>query len=299
MTVLAGKNVLITGAANGIGRLLAERIAAENAHVILWDIDGQALRELSGKLKAEGHRSSSYLCDVGDREAVYARAERVLEQCGSVDVLINNAGIVTGKLFLAASDEEIERTFKINTLALFWTTRAFLPAMVGRNTGHIVTIASAGGLVGAPRLTDYSASKFAAVGFDEALRMEMQHLGYRIRTTVVCPFYIDTGMFAGVKTRFSWLLPILKPDYAADRIVKAIKDNRRRLIMPRFIGVTPPLRILPASWFDALVGFFGVSRSMDEFVGKEKKLIEDQQPAALSENPDQSAEPTDHPRRPP
>ena len=81
MTVLAGKNVLITGAANGIGRLLAERIAAESGHVILWDIDGQALRDLSEQLKAKGHRSSSYLCDVGDREAVYARAERVLEQC--------------------------------------------------------------------------------------------------------------------------------------------------------------------------------------------------------------------------
>ena len=294
MTVLAGKNVLITGAANGIGRLLAQKIAAENAHVILWDIDGQALRDLSKQIKDEGYRSSSYRCDVGDREAVYARAERVLEQCGSVDVLINNAGIVTGKPLLATSDEEIERTFRINTLALFWTTRAFLPAMVGRNTGHIVTIASAGGLVGAPRLTDYSASKFAAVGFDEALRMEMQHLGYRIRTTVVCPFYIDTGMFAGVKTRFSWLLPILKPDYAANRIVKAIKDNRKRLIMPRFVGMTPPLRMLPASWFDAVVGFFGVSRSMDEFVGREGKLIEDQQPAALAEDSGGSDEQANH-----
>jgi len=295
MTVLAGKNVLITGAANGIGRLLAEKIAAENAHVILWDVDGKALRNLSQQLKSLGHRSSSYLCDVGDREAVYGRAERVLEQHGSVDVLINNAGIVTGKLFLAASDEEVERTFRINSLALFWITRAFLPSMVARNTGHIVTVASAGGLVGAPRLTDYCASKFAAVGFDEALRLEMQHLGYRIRTTVVCPFYIDTGMFTGVKTRFSWLLPILEPEYAANRILKAIKDNRRRLIMPRFVGLTPPLRLLPASWFDAVVGFFGVSRSMDGFVGREGELLKaEDASAALPEAPEGSGGDTDH-----
>jgi all-trans-retinol dehydrogenase (NAD+) len=272
MTVLAGKNVLITGAANGIGRLIAEKIAAENAHVILWDVDGKALRDLSAKLKAGGYRSSSYRCDVGDRETVYGRAVRVLEQHGSIDVLINNAGVVNGKPLLAASDEEIERTFRINALALFWTTRAFLPSMVGRNTGHVVTIASAGGLVGAPRLTDYCASKFAAVGFDEALRLEMQHLGYRIRTTVVCPFYVDTGMFAGVKTLY-----------------------RKRLIMPRFVGLTPPLRILPASWFDAVIGFLGVQRSMDEFVGKEGKLLEGDRPsAALTEGPEVKTETSDH-----
>jgi len=294
MTDFAGKNVLITGAANGVGRLLAERIAADHARVILWDVDAQALHELSSHLKQQRLRVLSYRCDVADREAVKTAAARVLDACGHVDVLINNAGVVTGKPLLVATDEEIERTFQINTLALFWTTRAFLPSMVDRNSGHIVTVASAGGLVGAPRLTDYSASKFAAVGFDEALRMEMQHLGYRIRTTVVCPFYINTGMFEGVKTRFSWLLPILKPEYAADRIVRAIKNNRRRLIMPRFVGVTPPLRMLPTSWFDALVGFFGVSRSMDEFVGREGKLIEDQGPAALAEDPGGSDEQTNH-----
>jgi len=294
MTDFAGKNVVITGAANGVGRLLAERVAAAHARVILWDVDAQALHELSSNLKRQRLRVLSYRCDVADREAVKKTAERVLDACGHVDVLINNAGVVTGKLLLAATDEEIERTFRINTLALFWTTRAFLPSMVGRNTGHIVTVASAGGLVGAPRLTDYSASKFAAVGFDEALRMEMLHLGYRIRTTVVCPFYINTGMFEGVKTRFSWLLPILKPEYAADRIVHAIKNNRRRLIMPRFVGVTPPLRMLPASWFDALVGFFGVSRSMDEFVGREGKLTQGQDPAALAEAPVGSDEDTDN-----
>jgi all-trans-retinol dehydrogenase (NAD+) len=74
-------------------------------------------------------------------------------------------------------------------------------------------------------------------------------------------------MFEGVKTRFSWLLPILEPEYVADRIVKAIRKNRPRLLMPRFVYTALPLRILPVRWFDALIGFFGVSRSMDEFTG--------------------------------
>ena len=115
---------------------------------------------------------------------------------------------------------------------------------------------------------DYSASKFAAVGFDESLRMELRRLGSPVQTTVVCPFFIDTGMFQGVKTRFPWLLPILNPDYVTRRILDAIEGNWRRLVMPRFVLTVPVVRILPPSLFDAVLGFFGVNRSMDEFVGR-------------------------------
>jgi len=80
--------------------------------------------------------------------------------------------------------------------------KSFLPAMLQRNSGHIVTIASAAGFVGTNGLVDYCASKFAAVGFDESLRMELAALGKTgVHTTVVCPYYINTGMFEGIKTR--------------------------------------------------------------------------------------------------
>ncbi len=259
---------MITGAASGIGRLLAEKIAAEGAHVVLWDIDSAGLEELQAELRRRDRQVSVYRCDVSDRDAVESVARRVLAERGHIDLLVNNAGVVTGKPILDATEGEIELTFAINTLAHFWTVRAFLPAMVERDSGHIVTIASAAGLVGAPRLTDYCASKFAAVGFDESLRLELRRQGLAIKTTVVCPFYVRTGMFEGVKTRFPWLLPILEPEYVARRIVRAIRRNRRRLILPRFAYVAPPLRALPVRWFDALVGFFGISRSMDEFRGQ-------------------------------
>ncbi|UCC73686.1 MAG: SDR family oxidoreductase [Gemmatimonadota bacterium] len=267
MTEFREKNVLISGAASGIGRLLAEKIAAEGARVILWDIDEEALAEVTREIEGRGHKASPYRCDVSNKGAIEATANRVLKEHGPVDIVINNAGIVTGKPILEAEDAEIRRTFDINTLAHFWTVRAFLPAMLERGAGHIVTVASAAGLAAAPRLTDYSASKFAAVGFDEALRLELARGGHDIRTTVVCPFYVNTGMFEGVKTRFPWILPILDPEYVASRIVKAIRKNRRRLLMPRFVYAALPLRILPVSWFDALIGFLGVSRSMDEFTG--------------------------------
>ncbi len=268
MTDLRGKNVLITGAASGIGRRLAHELAREGANLVLWDIAHPELKAVSEELRMKGANVFSYYPDVSNREAVYATARRVLEECGPVDVLINNAGIVTGKPILEASDAEIQRTFDVNALALFWTTRAFLPSMVERDCGHIVTVASAGGLVAAPRLSDYSASKFAAVGFDEALRLELEREGRRIVTTVVCPFYASTGMFEGVRTRCRWLLPILSPEYVAAKIVKAIKRDRRRLVLPRFVYVAPALRLLPTRWFDVLIGFFGVSRSMDEFRGR-------------------------------
>jgi all-trans-retinol dehydrogenase (NAD+) len=270
MTHLSGTKVLITGAAGGIGRLMAHRFAAEGAHLVLWDRDAAGLEEVRAELESTGRRVQACVVDLADRAAIYAMAQRCLETAGPIDVLVNNAGIVSGRPLLEISDEQIERTFAVNTLALFWTARAFLPSMLERNSGRIVTIASAGGLVGTARLTDYCASKFAAVGFDESLRLELEHAGSAVRTTVVCPFYISTGMFEGVKTRFPALLPILTPERVARRVVDAVRRDDARLIMPRFVYLSFIVRVLPVRAFDALMAFFGISRSMDEFAGRRR-----------------------------
>ena len=268
MTDFRGSHLLITGAANGLGRLLALGAAARGARVTLLDLDQVGLKALVDKLAQSGGDPAGFAVDLCDRVALQSVASRILEERGGVDILINNAGIVTGKPLLECSDAAIERTFKVNTLALFWTVRAFLPGMLAAGRGHVVTIASAAGLGGTSRLTDYCASKFAAVGFDESLRLELRRLGQPVRTTVVCPWYVDTGMFQGVRTRFSWLLPILSPDYVAGRILDAVAGNRQRLILPRFVKAVPLLRFLPVPVFDALMGFFGVNRTMDHFVGR-------------------------------
>jgi all-trans-retinol dehydrogenase (NAD+) len=270
MTKLAGKNVLITGSASGIGRLMAQKIAARGANVIMWDIDLDGLEKLSDQLQRWGYRASAYhQCDLSDREEIENTARRVLAEHGPVDVLINNAGIVSGKPLLELTDEAIKRTFDINTLALFRTTRCFLPGMIQKGAGHIVTIASAGGLIGVPKMTDYSASKFAAVGFDESLRVELKRLGHKnIRTTIVCPYFISTGMFKGVKTRFPFLLPIMEPDDVASKIVGAIEKNKERLLLPPFVLALFPTRLLPPALFDGVVSFFGINHTMDEFKGR-------------------------------
>lgn len=267
MSYYTGRRVLVTGAASGIGLSMAEKMGAAGARLVLWDLNANALERVRAGFADAGIECVVEACDVTDRAAVRAAAGRVLREHGPVDVLVNNAGIVSGSPLLELSDEQIERTLAVNTLALFWTTRAFLPAMIEQGRGHIVTIASAAGLVGTARQTDYAASKYAAVGFDEALRCELRHLGLPIRTTVVCPYYIATGMFAGVKTG-SVLLPILDPERTARRIVDAIARGQQRLFLPPIVGATYLLRVLPTNLFDWAMRRLGVARSMDEFKGR-------------------------------
>ncbi|HWC37979.1 MAG TPA: SDR family oxidoreductase [Acidimicrobiales bacterium] len=268
MTTLTGRTALITGGASGIGLLLGKELVRRGAGVVLWDIDESKLQRATAELGAlSGRRCSGYLCDVGDAPAVRKAADEVLADGSEVDIVVNNAGIVTGAPLLELPDESIEATFRVNVLSLYWVTKAFLPGMMERRRGHVVTIASAAGLVGVARQTDYSASKHAAVGFDESLRMELARLAPALKTTVVCPFYVDTGMFAGVRTRFPRLLPILRPEAVARRIATAVEKDRRRLIMPAIVRLVPTLRSLPPPVFDKVMDAFGVNVSMDEFVG--------------------------------
>lgn len=140
--------------------------------------------------------------------------------------------------------------------------------MIAANRGHLVTVASAAGTVGVSGLADYCASKFGAVGFDEALRMELRRIAPGVKTTVVCPYYIDTGMFEGVQTRFSSLLPILDPHRVTRRIVRAVERNRPRVRMPFLVCLVPLLRVLPVSVFDAVASLLGINASMDHFTGR-------------------------------
>jgi len=140
--------------------------------------------------------------------------------------------------------------------------------MIERGHGHVVTIASAAGLLGVARQTDYSASKHAAVGFDESLRVELHRTAPGVRTTVICPYFINTGMFDGVKTRVPWLLPILEQTEVATRIAVAIERDEPKVIMPWAVRTLPLLRVLPTRLFDRAMDLLGVNVSMQEFHGR-------------------------------
>lgn len=260
-----GARVLITGAGSGIGRRMALGATHRGAsEVILWDLSEARADAVRAEIEAAGGTASVGVVNVADRAAVAEAAKAV----GAINVLINNAGIITGADLLDATDEDIIRTFDVNTLALYWTTRAFLPAMAERDSGVIVNIGSAAGLVGVAKQTDYSASKFAAFGFTESLRNELRARGSNVATLLVAPFYIDTGMFEGVQTKFPRLLPILKEPDVARRILDAIEAGNEQLIMPRLARFMPAARVLPVRAFDRVMDFFGVNSTMDHFTGR-------------------------------
>jgi len=270
MTHIPGSTVLVTGGASGLGRRLAQGAALRGARLVLWDINQENLERVLAELPSvAAGPHGGFLCDVSRRDTVYELADRVRAEIGDIDILINCAGVVSGKPFLDLPDRKIEATFQINSLALFWTAKAFLPRMIERDHGHVVTIASASGYVGVAKLADYAASKWAAIGFDESLRMELKKRKAHVRTTVVCPYFINTGMFAGVKTRFPRLLPILDEREVAERTLHTIERDRARLVMPRRLALVPSMRLLPIGAFDAIASFLGVNATMDEFVGRD------------------------------
>jgi all-trans-retinol dehydrogenase (NAD+) len=270
MTQLNGSTVLITGAARGLGRRLALGVVARGARVIAWDRDAEGLHALAQEL-GEGLDGSAVI-DVTDRAAVLAQAAR----SGQVDVVINNAGVVSGERLEDLTELAVRRTFEVNVLALYWVTQAFLPQMLARDSGHVVTIASAAGLVGVARQTDYSASKHAARGFSESLRAELRQRGSKVSATTVSPFYIDTGMFAGVQTKVPWLLPILSEPRVADDVLRAIERNTAELFLPPLVRIVPVARFLPMAVFDRVCDLLGVNETMQHFTGRAGALAGDE-----------------------
>ncbi|KAM5157426.1 epidermal retinol dehydrogenase 2 [Mantella aurantiaca] len=271
---VAGELVLITGAGSGLGRLLALEFARLGATLVLWDINEEGNKETSRLAKKNGGvRVHTYTCDCSKKEDIYRVADQVKKEVGDISILINNAGIVTGKKFIDSPDALIEKTMQVNTMAHFWTCKAFLPAMMASNHGHIVSIASSAGLIGVNGLADYCASKFAAVGFAESVGLEMLALGKTgVKTTIVCPYFINTGMFDGCSTKWPRFLPILEADYASKKIMDAILKEQVHLIMPRGLYIIFAFKNIISAKLGLLLGdYFGAFNFMDNFKGRIKK----------------------------
>ncbi|RWS23589.1 Short-chain dehydrogenase/reductase family 16C member 6-like protein [Leptotrombidium deliense] len=259
--------VLITGGGSGFGRNLATKFAALGSHVVIWDINEKGLKETKKSITESGGICHSYVCDVTDRRYVCSIAEKVRDEVGNVTILVNNAGIVSGKNILQLSEEEIVRTFQVNTLSHFWTIKAFLPSMIECNNGHIVSVSSVAGLSGAASLSDYAASKFAAIGLQESLMLETLFQGLdNIHYTTVCPYYMNTGMFTGVQ---SSILPIMEPEVVADEVITAVLTNQKFVFIPKSMSLLYPLKaLMPYESFPYYVRLLKAENTMQHFVGR-------------------------------
>jgi short-subunit dehydrogenase len=175
--------------------------------------------------------------------------------------------VTSNKTFDQQTTDEILRTMNINTIAPMLVTRAILPDMLRRQTGHVCTIASAGGMLGNPRMSVYGASKWGAIGWSDSMRIELQANKSKVHVTTVAPYYINTGMFDGVKSR---IIPILKPEYVSKKVIRAIEKNRTFCGIPfgfHFIRFWQAM--LPTKAFDWLFGeVFGIYHTMDNFTGR-------------------------------
>ena len=261
-------NVLITGGASGIGKIMGRMALEKGAStLIIWDINPVSIESTRKELGKIG-KVKGYIVDVSDNSKVTQAYHQTVKECGDVDILINNAGIITNnKTFDQQTENEIVRTMNINTIAPMFVARAALPDMLKRNRGHICTIASAGGMLSNPKMSVYAASKWGVIGWSDSVRIELQEMKSDVHVTTVAPYYINTGMFDGVK---SPIIPILKPEYVSRKVIKAIERNKIFKGIPfGFHFIRFWQTVLPVKVFDFFFGkVFGIYHAMDQFKGR-------------------------------
>ena len=263
-------NVLITGGASGIGKIMGRMALEKGAKCfIIWDINLVGIEATRKELSKYGN-VKGYVVDVSNNEIVNVAYRKTVEDCGEIDILINCAGIITSnKTFDQQTPDEIVKTMNINTIAPMFVARAMLPDMLKRNRGHVCTIASAGGMISNPKMSVYAASKWGVIGWSDSVRIELQEMKSDVHFTTVAPYYINTGMFDGVKSR---IIPILKPEYVAKRVIRAIERNKAFRGIPfGFHFIRFWQAILPTRVFDFFFGqVFGIYHTMDQFTGRKR-----------------------------
>lgn len=268
MKTLDRKNVLITGAARGMGLEMARQFAAAGASVVIADLDEPAAREAARSL---GERADAIPLDITDLDSIAAAKARIRADHGRIDILVNNAGVVFGGAFLEVPVERHLTTFRVNVDGLVAMTHAFLGDLIDGPEGHLVNMASASGFLGLPFGSTYAASKWAVIGFSESIRLELDRLGHHhVGVTTVCPSYVATGMFEGVRPPL--LTPLLTPERIARLVVRAVRTRKIAVLEPWMVKLTPAIvALLPRALSDRISDLFGASTSMTSWTGRSPK----------------------------
>lgn len=246
---------VVTGAASGIGRALAQTLAAEGADLALVDINETGLKETARAVEGQGRRASTHVADVSDRERMESLVREVEDVHGHVDILINNAGVSVAGTFEEQSLDDFGWVVGINLWGVVNGCKLFLPLLLRSDDAYIVNLSSVFGLVGVPRQTSYCATKFAVRGFSESLAAELAHTSIRVLS--VHPGGIATNIAKASRYRGDSVATRdravsfferrgMDPRDAADRIVSAMKKNRERVLITReAYGIDAIKRLFP------------------------------------------------------
>jgi NAD(P)-dependent dehydrogenase (short-subunit alcohol dehydrogenase family) len=202
-----GRVAVVTGGASGIGLGLATRFVAEGMKVVLADVERDALDEAVEKLRADGGDVSGVVADVCDADQVQALADTVMERHGAVHVACNNAGVGGGGLSWEMPLSTWQWVIGVNMWGVVNGIRSFVPLLLQQPEGHIVNTASVAGLVAAPFMGPYNASKHAVVGMSETLHHEMAFTGANVGVSVLCPGWVNTRIAESDRNRPAHLAP--------------------------------------------------------------------------------------------
>jgi 2-hydroxycyclohexanecarboxyl-CoA dehydrogenase len=192
---LAGKTVIVTGAASGIGLATAQRFARDGAKVAVWDINEEGAKRAVAELVANGAKAIASRVDVSNRKQVNAAVERVHAEFGPVQILVNNAGVTDFCSFMEMTEENWDRVMTINLKSMLVCTQAVLPDMLAAKWGRIINISSSSAQTGSARMTAYAASKGGVIAFTKALAQEVASSGVTVNN--VPPGFVDTPMLRG------------------------------------------------------------------------------------------------------
>ena len=238
----AGKTAAISGAGDGIGRALSQRLNATGCHLWLSDINPETLAETCASLDYTRGRVTSQVADCGQRNALFSWAEAVSADTRCLDALFNNAGVGYGARFADSSEENFEWLIDINFWGVVHATRAFLPLLTKSERGHLVNLSSIFGMVGIPTQSAYNAAKFAVRGFSESLQAE--YLNSNLFVSSVHPGGVQTNIARSARTdgdtnmadaderdlQFRRLAKTT-PERAANIILRGTARGKRRIIV--------------------------------------------------------------------
>ena len=268
MENFSGRVAAITGAGSGIGRALARELARRGAHLALCDVDESGLAETVALCEGSGVKVTSQRVDVADRAAVFAWADRVAEEHGKVNLVVNNAGVALAATIEEGSIDDIEWLMGINYWGVVYGTKAFLPHLKAGGEGHIVNLSSVFGLISVPSQSAYNSAKFAVRGFTDALRIELEAAEIGVSCTTVHPGGVKTNIARNARVdpalqesagtqeeqakRFE-RVALTSPEKAARQILKAVARNRRRVLVGPDAKVIDLVSRLPAGLYQRVL----------------------------------------------
>ncbi len=236
MRDLRDKVAVVTGAASGIGRGMAERFAAEGMKVVLADVEEDALASVAKALEGGGARVLTVRTDVAKPADVEALAQRTLATFGGVHVLCNNAGVAVGGPSWTLTLADWEWVLGVNLWGVIHGVRTFVPLMLERGEeGHVVNTASMAGLLSGPGMAAYNVSKFGVVTLSETLEIELRALNAQIRVSVLCPGWVNTRINESERNR--------PRDLAETNAPTAQAEAMRGMLANALASGLPPARV--------------------------------------------------------